>query len=213
MPAPYIDIHTHRHYAAADTLSFYAHQADGRAWPDDTFSAGVHPWDVGQATAEWLDALAEVPMIGEIGLDKRADASIEVQSQWLVRQMDIAERRQVPVIIHCRKAYNELAEILKPYTVPVILHNFIGSVDMADREFERCYLSFGKRLFGSPKSVAAMRHADVKRLFFETDNAMELSINQIYAEAAALRGMAVDDLREAVFDNFVRLFPMTYVGR
>ncbi len=109
---------------------------------DDTFAAvGLHPNDIGQLSDECLcelEALAgaeRVVAIGEIGLDYHWDTHPRpVQRAGFVRQFALAQRLQLPVIIHCRDAYDDLMETLAEVDiatatqprVAVLLHSFAG---------------------------------------------------------------------------------------
>lgn len=70
--------------------------------------------------------------IGEIGLDfadnAMAQADKEKQLAFLSAQLTLAERYQYPVILHCRKAHNQLLQVLNKFPkVGGVLHAFSGS--------------------------------------------------------------------------------------
>ena len=112
-----------------------------RRHPEVFAASGLHP----QAAAEWnKDTAAEleksldhpqVIAVGEIGLDRLLDApSREKQRDALCGQLRIAIAAKKPVLIHCRKAYGELVEILieeRAEQVGGILHAYGGSLETA----------------------------------------------------------------------------------
>ncbi len=55
---------------------------------------------------------SKVIAIGETGLDKHGD-NIEKQKQVFIKHIKLAEELKLPLIIHCRKAHNELIDVLK----------------------------------------------------------------------------------------------------
>ena len=105
------------------------------------FSIGVHPWYVSEndldirkklEAASGLGAIA----IGEIGLDRKIETPrFDLQMQLYEEQMKFAVDANLPVIIHCRGAFNELIESLNRTGVPQrggIVHAFSGSVEIAE---------------------------------------------------------------------------------
>lgn len=88
--------------------------------PEVFAAVGVHPNDAETVTEESLEAikaLAEDPRvvaIGEIGLDYyRQEASPQKQDSALRAFLAIARQRDLPVLIHCREAYEPLLAVLK----------------------------------------------------------------------------------------------------
>ena len=83
------------------------------------FSAGIHPWYIPahpEETLKELERLAASPScksIGEAGLDKYASTPLPLQRELFIRQAELAVSRQLPVIIHCVKAWDELLAIKK----------------------------------------------------------------------------------------------------
>ena len=70
--------------------------------------------------------------IGEIGLDYHyEELNKEEQIKLFRSQMDLAERYNLPVIIHSRESTKDMINILKDYNVKGIIHCFNGSVETA----------------------------------------------------------------------------------
>ena len=88
----------------------------------------------------------------------------------------------------------------------VIFHGFIGSPQQARQALGKgYYLSFGTRTFASPRTLEALQGTPLDRLFVETDEAPD-PIGELYARVAAARGVTVDTLRRATFENYERIF-------
>lgn len=186
----YVDIHTH-------------HPAAGSTTP---LSAGIHPWDAERFPAT-IPGLEDAEAIGEIGLDALRGPAREVQLAALRVQLRLACERGLPVVLHCVKAFEPLMHELKA-CMPraVIFHGFIGSPQQAQQALAQgCYLSFGARTFASPRTLDALRSTPLDRLFVETDEAPD-PIGELYARVAAARGVTVDTLRRATFENYERIF-------
>ena len=80
-----------------------------------------------------------VVAIGEIGLDywykpkgkARRLEFIEKQKTFFINQLDLAEELNLPVIIHCRMAFDDLIEILSKRNLRGVIHCFTGTVEQA----------------------------------------------------------------------------------
>jgi len=214
MNIPYIDIHTHSCGPELDLKKICVHLL-GRENPLPTgnFVAGVHPWDVVNVQDPLLDFFHEphegLIGVGEIGLDfARKDADKTLQTEWLNKQLAVAERSGLPVVLHCVKAYNEVQAELKKYKLKsVVFHGFIGSPELMQQLIGQGYfLSFGEFSLRSPKTAEALGQVPLEYLFLETDDDPGADIHHIYGEVAVLRGITMEQLKEAIFNNHKRVF-------
>lgn len=104
-------------------------------------AVGLHPheakdynFSVEEELTQFIKKYPKVIAIGEIGLDYYYDYSPrEVQKDVFRKQLDLAYRYHLPVIIHSRDAMQDTYEILKEYSGKVkgVLHSYSGSVEMA----------------------------------------------------------------------------------
>jgi TatD DNase family protein len=113
------------------------------AYPFIHMSAGIGPWGVDSEhlpVKQQLDCLSaslsqhKVCAIGEIGLDNHWDyGTKQGQQDLFVAQMDMAEQRALPIIIHSREADDEMAALLqeRTFTRQGIMHCFQGSKELA----------------------------------------------------------------------------------
>jgi TatD DNase family protein len=71
--------------------------------------------------------------VGECGLDAAIATPMELQQQVLDIHLQLAQQTSMPLIIHCRKAHNELLVQLKHYDLPAggVIHGFSGSYELA----------------------------------------------------------------------------------
>ena len=186
----YIDIHTHR-----PTALHIEPQA-----------VGIHPWMAEKVVfdeAIFDNAVA----VGEIGLDFACDINRDTQERVFRAQLAQAEKRNLPVILHCVRAFEPMMKILAEYNLrAVIFHGFIGSVQQAKRAIDAgYYLSFGPNTFRSPKTIAALQSMPDDRLFAETDDSGE-AIENVYSKIAQTRGVSVEKLREIIENNYNKIF-------
>ncbi|MEA1958143.1 MAG: TatD family hydrolase [Chloroflexota bacterium] len=92
---------------------------------DDVFATvGIHPHDASRVTDSMIDRLEKlakhpgVVAIGEIGLDFYRNRSLkEAQVESFKRQLDLASKLGLPVVIHSRNAKDEVFEILSEYVM------------------------------------------------------------------------------------------------
>ena len=186
----YIDIHTHR--ATGQHIEPQA--------------VGIHPW---MAEKEVFDEAIfdNAVAVGEIGLDFACDANRDTQEQVFRAQLAQAEERNLPVILHCVRAFEPMMKILAEYRLrAVIFHGFIGSVQQAKRAIDAgYYLSFGPNAFRSPKTIVALQFVPENRLFAETDDSGE-TIENVYLHIADAREISVEKLKEITKGNYNKIF-------
>jgi TatD DNase family protein len=201
--------------------------AAGRDWIYPTI--GIHPHEARLATEDHFAELARlatdprVVAIGEIGLDYHYDHSPrEVQRTVFLRQLDLAGQRRLPIIIHCREAWDDclllLEEQWKRTGLGGILHCFSGSYRDACRGMDAgFYVSFAGNLTfpkaANLREVAAEIPKD--RLLIETDSPFltpvphrgkrnEPSFVPLVAkQLAALQGVAPEEVGEYTTRNLL----------
>jgi len=147
------------------------------------FSAGIHPLDIEDDTCdanfEEIERMASHPKckaIGEIGLDYHYDDAAEPQKQKeaFIRQLDMAVKLDMPVIIHIREAMQDSLEILKQYQGKVrgVIHCFSGSAESCNELVKMgYYIGFtGVVTFkNARRALEAMKVVPFDRLLIETD--------------------------------------------
>jgi TatD DNase family protein len=143
---------------------------------------GIHPHDAKNVTAETITELKKlaqnekVVAIGETGLDFHYDFSPrQDQRRAFVQQLKIAAELGLPVIIHCREAFDETMEILEQYgrsVKRVVFHCFGGSADQAKIVLDKgFYISFtGVVTFKNAEPVRqAAKIVPLAKLMVESD--------------------------------------------
>ncbi|CAM3986713.1 TatD family hydrolase [Alkalicoccus chagannorensis] len=150
---------------------------------EDLYAAvGWHPVDAVDCDDEklaWIEELAghpKVVAIGETGLDYHWDKSpADVQKDIFRKQLHLARRVQLPIIIHDREAHEDIVEVLQEENagdIGGIMHCFQGDQKMAEACLDmNFYISFGGPVTFKnaklPKEVAVTIPDD--RLLVETD--------------------------------------------
>lgn len=217
-----VDIHTHHlpQEAGAAIVNCYPEAFVPRTggW----YSVGIHPWRINECVrmslqdgvpvvrqgaerllTKELAAHPQVLAIGETGLDKLTDAPLEVQMEIFEYQAGLAEEVGKPLVIHLVKAVGELLRlkrVLRP-SVPWIIHGFRGKAALAEEYLRHgFYLSFGEKY-----QEEALRRVPARSLFMETDESA-VPVAELYERAAGVRGVSVEELREAVRGNISKVF-------
>jgi len=115
-----------------------------REYPENIFlMMGLHPTSVKEnykeelvLVKEWLDK-RQFYAVGEIGIDLYWDKSLLQQQQDAFKtQINWAKEKNLPVVIHCRDAFDEIFEVLedvKDNNLFGIFHCFTGSLEQANR--------------------------------------------------------------------------------
>jgi len=140
---------------------------------------GIHPMNAAAADDDNLAKLAGRAAggvaIGEIGLDPSYTVSLERQERALRDQLRLAVSLGLPVLVHCRRAFQRTLQILQEehaQHVGGIMHAFSGSPEMA-REFIR--LGFVISISGvitresAAKPLRVVRELPLESLVLETD--------------------------------------------
>ncbi len=140
---------------------------------------GFHPDQVGKVRDEDLKFLEEqcsnlkVVGIGEIGLDYHyVSDNHEEQIDLFEKQLKIAEKLDMPVVIHSRDATKDTIDTLKKYKVRGVIHAFSGSVETAN-----IYISMGYLLgiggvvtFKNSKLFEVVKSVGIEHIVLETDS-------------------------------------------
>lgn len=215
-----INIHTH-HFSSDDNILEIVNQ-----YPKDfdqtipNYSIGIHPWYIDENRLDQDLKIIESKLaeknclaIGECGLDKKIEISIDLQIEVFESQLALAEKYQKPVIIHCVAAFQELIAIKKQKnsTVPMIIHGFSKNEQTAKQLLDHgFYLSFGKYLLRNPQLEPVFQSIPNDRFFLETDTITE-SILDVYTLAAKYKNISIQHVQQQLNANFEAVFPKSKI--
>ena len=145
---------------------------------------GLHPVDVQPTSSlDWVSALyhkhpTRILAIGEIGLDfywKKDPHDHEQQSQMFIAQINLANSLHLPVVIHCRDAYDAILAILERHPVQQggIMHCYAGPSQLVAKFLALgFYLSYGGPVTfkNAHEARASLLVTPLNRLLVETDS-------------------------------------------
>lgn len=172
-------------------------------FPQVWSTAGVHPHDAKDGV-EGLEAVLERPSVvavGECGLDYHYDHSPrDVQADAFVRQVELAHRHDLALVIHTREAWDDTFALLDKVGMPerTVFHCFTGGPEEAQAALERGgYLSFSGIV--TFKTAEELRQAalltPLDRILVETDSP--------YLAPVPLRGKPNQPANVAIVGEFL----------
>jgi len=213
--------------ASCEAAIALAQRNPGFVWA----SVGIHPHDAAGADETALARLTElarspgVVAIGETGLDYHYDRSPrDVQRAIFESQLRLALRLNLPVVVHCREAYEDCLTVLEGHAgrgLRGVLHCFAGDQPTAEALVEMgFFISFaGPLTFPNAGNLReAARLVPMDHLLIETDcpylapqpvrgRRNEPAFVRYVAEAlAALRGITFEEAAQMTCANARRLF-------
>ena len=198
---------------------------------------GLHPCDVKlEPTSEQDDYQTELAKInaaitkhkiyaiGEIGIDLHWDKStLAIQEEAFLSQIKWAKELNLPIVIHCRDAFDEIMRLLEPEKdekLRGILHCFTGTLEQAKKIIDlNFYLGIGGVLTYKKSGLdQVVKEIDLKHLVLETDSPYlaptphrgkpnESSFLIHTAQMLAdLKQISLTDLARITTDNSINIF-------
>ena len=152
-------------------------------YPDNVFlMMGLHPTHVKEnykdelAHVEEMLAKRKFYAVGEIGIDLYWDkTTLGIQQNAFRHQIKLAKQYKLPIVIHCREAFDEIFEVLedeKDDDLFGIFHCFTGTIEQA-----RKAISYNMKLgiggvvtFKNGKIDQFLNQIDLKHVVLETDS-------------------------------------------
>lgn len=154
---------------------------------DNVYAAvGLHPWwipEYFQKTSELtalkdsIEQLWDHPLckaIGETGLDAAIDVPMKQQITVFREHLAVAQEKNLPVIIHSRKAHAQVIEELKKFNLPAggVIHAFSGSYEIGNTYWQMGFsLGIGGTITyeRAKKTRASVKRLPLEALLLETD--------------------------------------------
>lgn len=194
------------------------------AWP----CLGLHPWWIAKAIEDDLTLLDQLIIkhdliaVGEIGIDGAIEG-ITKQTEYFVKQLHIAKKHDLPVIVHHRKSHHLIVPELKKVSLNKggVIHAFSGSYQQA-----KAYLDLGFKLgIGGTitypraiKTINTVKKLPLDSILLETDApAMPLDgfqgeinspekITNVFHHLCELRNENAEILQESIENNLKQIF-------
>jgi TatD DNase family protein len=195
-------------------------------------AAGIHPHEAIQAREEHYNNIRQFALrkkflaVGEIGLDYHYDHSPrDVQHRVFIRQLELARELRLPIVIHCREAWPDLAGLVDAHWQSAglggILHCFGGELADARKFLDWGFLvSFaGNLTFKKAENLRQVaKEIPLDRLLTETDSPYlapvplrgkrnePANVVEVARTLAGLLNISSEEMGQQVLQNFFRLF-------
>ena len=165
----------------------------------------------------------KIVAIGEIGLDYYWNKdNKDKQREVFCKQLEIAEKLKLPVVIHSRDSINETYEILKKYKVSGVIHCFSGSLEMAKKFISLGFLLGigGVVTFKNSKLFEVIEKLELTNIVLETDSPYltpepnrgktneSSNIPYIAQKIAEIKNISLEKVAKITTENAIRVFDL-----
>jgi TatD DNase family protein len=169
----------------------------------------------------------KVVAIGEIGLDyyyrpktkTRLEEFKKIQKEVFIKQLELAEELNLPVIIHCRMAFEDLHEILKNKKMRGVIHCFTGNWEEAQKFLNLgFYLGINGIIF-KLNLDEVIKNCPLDKILTETDcpyltppaegkdkRNEPIFVKHVAARIAELKGISSEEVANQTTQNAKKLF-------
>ncbi|RZK58746.1 MAG: TatD family deoxyribonuclease [Pedobacter sp.] len=200
-------------------------------YPENCFAmAGLHPCDVKDDYLTQLpliyDSIAnrKIYAIGEIGIDLYWDkTTLAIQQDAFKQQINWAKELGLPIVIHCREAFDETFEVLdemKDEKLRGIFHCFTGNLEQAKRAIDLgFYLGIGGVVTYKKAGLdVVLENVSLKDIVLETDSPYLAPVPfrgkpnessyliHIAQKVADIYKVSLDEVAEVTTENSRRIF-------
>ncbi len=193
-------------------------------------SVGYHPDEANDIKEEDLEKLEliiknkkKIVAVGEIGLDYYWHKdNKEKQKELFHKQLSLAIKYNLPVVIHSRDSIGDVYEILKEYPLKGIIHCFSGSLEMAREFIKLGYLLGigGVVTFKNSKLDKVIEQIPLESIVLETDSPylspepnrgkvnQSSNIPYIALKIAKIKNIPISKVQETTTENASRIFDL-----
>ena len=170
-------------FPAIDSLHYDSMHNLKNKYPNEIYlMSGLHPTDVKENYKDELDFVVNslkknnYVAIGEIGIDLYWDKSfLKQQQEAFTYQIRLAIKHDLPIVIHCRDAFDEIFEILNNENcnkLRGVFHCFTGTLEQAKKAIDLGFiLGIGGVVTFKNGGIDKFIHKiDIKNIVLETDS-------------------------------------------
>ncbi|WP_423364473.1 TatD family hydrolase [Mycoplasma sp. P36-A1] len=206
-------------------------------YPERVYAAiGLHPTEVNDISQDDMDRFENmlhepcVVALGEIGLDYHWDTvKPNIQKEYFIKQIRLAKKVNLPIIIHSRDAIQDTFDILKAEDIKSIggiMHSYSGSLEMA-KEFIKLNMLIslsGVVTFKNAKSTKMVaQNIPLDKLLIETDcpyltpvpyrgqTNYPWYVKYVAQEIADIKEISYEEVCNTTFKNALKIFKIEEV--
>ena len=203
-----------------------------KQYPRMVYAAlGIHPWSVNSLGKKEVQAMLDlisregknrsVIAIGEIGLDYKYEKIWDQQLAVFEEMLHLAEKLDLPVIIHSRGTTAQIVEMLPSYNAKrILLHWFSNPISALKKAVQNgYYITEGAPTLYSNGIREVVRRVPLTNLLTETDGPVRFFrspfngkrttpafIPAVVEAIAKIKGMDVSEAAEQIVTNFENFF-------
>lgn len=193
-------------------------------WPQLYPAVGIHPQEIGD-DINLLEALAKNPnviAIGECGLEYVDVVDTKKQEEYFRKQIEVAQKYNKPLIIHARKAMDEVIKILSEYKdLKGVVHCYSGGKKRINKVLElpgEWYFGFDGNITYEVGLNEVLKGIPRDRILAETDSPLltplpfrgqenkPTYVKYVYQKIADIWGESFEKTEEIIDGNAKRLF-------
>lgn len=182
-------------------------------------SVGVHPLhaeeDFDFSEIEKLTQKEKVIAIGETGLDYQKKKTIKKQEDLFSKHLELAVSKNIPLIIHSRKAHNDTLEMIPKWKG--VIHCFTGNLTQAEKYIKKGFLIGLNGIIFKLNLKKVIKEIPVEKIILETDcpfltppgksgKNTPLGVREVAAEVARIKGVDIDKLEKITDQNVKETF-------
>lgn len=193
-------------------------------------TAGISPNDINGLDLSSIDKIGEIAKnekivaIGEIGLDYYWNKeNKEIQKQFFIKQIELADELSLPIVIHCRDAVMDILDILKNKINPRkrgIFHCCILNKEFIKEAVKLgFYISFsGNVTFKSAKPNDAINEVPPGKILIETDSPYltpepfrgcrndSRNVKFVAQKIAEIKNMSIEEIAKITYENARKIY-------
>ena len=183
-----------------------------RDYPNIYGTLGFHPDEALDYDLDLIESNLndKIVGIGEIGLDYYHDTDKDAQKELFIKQLELAKKYNLPVVIHSRDAAEDTFNILSKYPeLKKVMHCYSYGLDMAKRFISiGCKFGIGGVLTfkNGKKLVEVVENLDISNFLLETDSPYmtpepyrgtknePYNISLVAAKIAEIKNMSIEEV-------------------
>lgn len=196
------------------------------------YSIGIHPMEVEKRNSldlieqifknELKNKNSKLIAIGETGLDYHFNYPVELQKEYFIEQIRLANKYELPIIIHSRESQEDVEKILREKTVKKsgIMHCYSGTPEMSKKFIEMgYYLGVGGPVTRYRDVQEKVRITPIDKIVIETDSPVlppepfekksrnnSLYLDYIVKKVAEIKGISEEDVIKKTTQNAYKVY-------
>lgn len=196
------------------------------------YSLGIHPMEVEKGIPmDVIEQIVENKLkkgnsklvaIGETGLDYHFDYPVELQKKYFIEQIRLANKYELPIIIHSRESQEDVYKILKENLVKKagIMHCYSGTPEMSTKFLKMgFYIGVGGPITRYKDVQETVKITPIDRIVIETDSPVlppkpfekhsrnnSLYLKYVVEKIAQIKGLTEDEVIELTTKNAKKIY-------